>query len=1010
MSFSHLPRNFDLNAAPPQTLEEWREHLLNGVLRGILVFWVVGMAVGLVTIFQIGRQTNHMLTSWLVVGFYLLVAAAMLAVTFWPRLGYSVRVTAFLLLIYLFGLADFAFRGYSGDGRVFLLAFAILTAIFFNFKRSLLALLVGVGTLAVMAFLQLNGYLSFLLLTDMNNGVRLVDWVNSSAIFLAISVTLVFSVSYLISSLDSSVAESRRERDFVSTVLDTSGALVMVCDPDGRIERFNRASVAVSGYAAAEMVGQSVADRLLTPEGAAQLEPILAQLRQDLQPVHYRGNWLTRTGQRRLIDWTSAVLLAEDGRVQHIVSTGIDITQQELTAAERSLLLAAEHEQRLLAETLAEATLSLTSQTQPEELLDQILRQVQRIVPFKAAHIMLLNDDILQIARWQGYDQLGGEALVTNLEQSLAAMPLEREVVDSRQTAVIPDTYQDPRWIVYTETAWVRSHLVVPILQQDNVLGLLRLDGDEPGEFDDQDAQRLQHLAATIAIALHNSRLLQETKQIAQRVQHILNTVQDGILLLDAHLRVELANPAAQNYLTVLVHSPSGQPIKSLGGRPIYDLLQSPPADALWHDVFVPQFARTFEVRAQPMQTQSGGWVLVLRDTTEARKQQQYLQAQERLVMIGQLAAGIAHDFNNIMTVILLYTQMLLKTPELPVYLTGRLETVFQQSKLAASLISQILDFSRQSDVQRRPLSLLPFLKEFFHLLRRMLPEMIELHLEYEEGEYVISADLTRLQQAVMNLVVNARDAMPDGGNLRLELTRLVVEVDGGTRPLPDMPPGEWICLQVSDTGEGIPPEIRQRIFEPLFTTKARSKGTGLGLSQVYNIIKHHQGYIDVDSTPGEGTTFYLYFPAQTRSAPFMAESSPVAAQRGEGQVILVVEDEQITREAICTTLESFNYRTYAAANGEEAVRLFQAFIDDIALVLSDMVMPDISGATLYSRLQAMRPEIKMIILTGYPFGEEDRAALRHGIVGWIQKPFEVEQIVTALQTALAADRPSKSR
>lgn len=218
----------------------------------------------------------------------------------------------------------------------------------------------------------------------------------------------------------------------------------MVCDPDGRIERFNRACVALSGYAAAEMVGQSVADRLLTPEGAAQLEPILAHLRQDLQPVHYQGNWLTRTGQRRLIDWTSAVLLGEDGRVQHIISTGIDITQQELAAAERSLLLAAEHEQRLLAETLAEATLSLASQTQPEDLLDQILRQVQRIVPFKAAHIMFLNDDILQIARWQGYDKLGGEALVTNLEQSLSAMPLEREVVDSRQTAVIPDTYQDP--------------------------------------------------------------------------------------------------------------------------------------------------------------------------------------------------------------------------------------------------------------------------------------------------------------------------------------------------------------------------------------------------------------------------------------------------------------------------------------------------------------------------------------------------------------------------------------
>jgi len=406
------------------------------------------------------------------------------------------------------------------------------------------------------------------------------------------------------------------------------------------------------------------------------------------------------------------------------------------------------------------------------------------------------------------------------------------------------------------------------------------------------------------------------------------------------------------------------------------------------------------------MQTQSGGWVLVLRDITESRKQQQYIQAQERLAMVGQMAAGIAHDFNNIMTVINLYTQMLVKAPDLNSDQTARLETILQQSKLAANLISQILDFSRLADVQRRPVHLLPFLKELAKLLRRTLPENIVLTLDYAEGEYVISADLTRVQQAVMNLVVNARDAMPNGGKLRLNLREIEV-TEGEKRPLPDIPPGKWVCLQVSDTGLGIPPDALRRIFEPLFTTKERGKGTGLGLSQVHGIVKQHQGYIGVESVVDEGATFSLYFPLLPEAVDFQPELTDVSAMRGSGQTILVVEDEEITREAICAILETFNYRTIASADGEEALRLFDYFGPEIALVLSDMVMPGITGAELYTRLREIQPDVKMLIITGYPFAEEDRVALRGGIIGWIQKPFDVEQIVAAIQEALTAERAS---
>ncbi len=377
------------------------------------------------------------------------------------------------------------------------------------------------------------------------------------------------------------------------------------------------------------------------------------------------------------------------------------------------------------------------------------------------------------------------------------------------------------------------------------------------------------------------------------------------------------------------------------------------------------------------------------------------MQAQERLAMVGQMAAGIAHDFNNIMTVIILYTQMLLKSPELPEDLIRRLNTIFDQSKLAANLISQILDFSRQSDMKRRPVHLLPFLKELTKMLKRTLPENINIRLDFDEGDYIINADLTRMQQVVMNLVVNARDAMPKGGDLRLDLAQLVLERDA-PKPLPDMDAGEWIRLQVIDTGMGISVENKAHIFEPLFTTKERGQGTGLGLAQVYGIVKQHDGFVQVDSVLGQGSTFTVYLPVQR----FGEFSDSVVAQTmivgGQGEKILVVEDDEITRKAICAILETFNYDTSEASDADEAIRLFEFFADEIALVLSDMVMPSMNGDALLTQLQAKRADIRMIIITGYPFAEQDKMSLNEGIVDWVQKPFEVEELVKAIQAAIS--------
>ncbi|MCI0396557.1 MAG: PAS domain S-box protein [Chloroflexi bacterium] len=490
-------------------------------------------------------------------------------------------------------------------------------------------------------------------------------------------------------------------------------------------------------------------------------------------------------------------------------------------------------------------------------------------------------------------------------------------------------------------------------------------------------------------------------RQAEERLQQIVDTVPDGVLLLNHEGRVVMANPAAQEYLPLLGNGGVGEKLPTLRSELLAVLLAALPGGDAWQEVELKEQRRTFEVAARPIRGggQESGWVVVLRDVTQARKQEQYGQAQERLAVVGQLAAGIAHDFNNIMAIIVLYATMLLKADHLSAKDQERLTTIYQQAQRAGHLIQQILDFSRQSVIERAPFSLLPFLKELVKLLERTLPETINLELVYPAGEFIINGDPTRLQQTIMNLAVNARDAMPAGGRLRILLRALSV-APGKPPPLPDMFPGDWFELQVSDTGTGIPFQDLPHIFEPFFTTKPPGQGTGLGLAQVYGIVKQHDGFIDVASQPGQGTVFTIYLPA----LPAVAAQGPapaLEAQEGSGQTILVVEDDPGARLALAEVLEMLNYQVLAAANGQEALAIFEKCQGEIALVVSDLVMPGVDGATLHKRLKAQKADLKMLVTTGYPLEGAGRELVEQGHVAWLQKPFEVSQIAEAIREAL---------
>jgi two-component system cell cycle sensor histidine kinase/response regulator CckA len=506
--------------------------------------------------------------------------------------------------------------------------------------------------------------------------------------------------------------------------------------------------------------------------------------------------------------------------------------------------------------------------------------------------------------------------------------------------------------------------------------------------------------------AEERERLLAQIREQAQRMQQILDTVPEGVLLLDADESITLANPVAEKDLAVLAKAKVGDVPTHLGDRPLSELLTSPPK-GLWHEVAAD--GQIFQVIARPIENDPtpAGWVMVIRDVTQQREIQQRVQQQERLAAVGQLAAGIAHDFNNILATVVLYAQMTARMADLPSTVRERMKTINQQAGHATNLIQQILDFSRRAVLERRPLDLAVLMKEHVKLLERTLPENIEIRLDYEPDEYAtpftINADPTRMQQMMTNLALNARDAMPGGGDLHIGLKRIEIE-PGESPPLPEMQAGEWVQVTVSDTGTGIPSDVLPHIFEPFFTTRA-PLGSGLGLAQVHGIVGQHGGRIDVDTQVGRGTTFTIYLPVHLLelSTDVPPKGLP-ALVTGREETILVVEDNAAMRKALVESLQLLNYRVLEATNGQKALAMLEQHGDDIDLLLSDVVMPGMGGVALLHASRERGLTVPVVMLTGHPLEREMEELRAQGMLEWLPKPPSLEELAEVIASALHKD------
>ena len=384
------------------------------------------------------------------------------------------------------------------------------------------------------------------------------------------------------------------------------------------------------------------------------------------------------------------------------------------------------------------------------------------------------------------------------------------------------------------------------------------------------------------------------------------------------------------------------------------------------------------------------------------RIQVQLLQAQ-KMEAVGTLAGGIAHDFNNLLQVVQGYADLLLHTADHDERHYLAVQSIAGAAKRGAELTRQLLTFSRTGESYRRPLDLNHKILEFERLLERTIPKMIRIRLELADDLKIVNADATQVEQMLMNLAVNAKDAMPEGGELVIKTENVVLNAEF-CRIHPDANPWVYAMLTVSDSGHGMDEETLGHIFEPFFTTKKVGKGTGLGLAMVYGIVKSHRGFISCSSRPGEGTTFKVHLPTVEQEVELVQEDEIATSTKGGNERILLVDDENIIRDLGIQLLGESGYTVLTAADGESALELYRKEQSQIDLVILDLLMPGMGGMKCLEELLSIDPEARIIISTGYAVDGSTKETVETRTSGCIHKPFARDQILDMIREVLDAN------
>jgi len=498
-----------------------------------------------------------------------------------------------------------------------------------------------------------------------------------------------------------------------------------------------------------------------------------------------------------------------------------------------------------------------------------------------------------------------------------------------------------------------------------------------------------------------------EFKDLSQEFHALLNAIPDSLTLLSSDLKVLWANQGAAAFLEKKVADINGQYCYSLWRNSTESCEPCPVKRAFITGNIESETVRTpddriWDLRAVPIRNETGEVIKaieVARDVTQHRKLEEQLLHSQKLEAVGQLAGGVAHEFNNILTAIINNVYLAQRSTEGGGPAKDNLDRVLKLSNNAAVIARELLAFSRKQLVDLSPLKLNDVVKGAESLLKNFIREDIEIRIMLTDKEPTVMADKHQMEQVIINLATNARDAMPGGGSLTIETDIREID-DQFVKTHGFGSPGTYALLSLTDTGEGIIEEIRQKIFEPFFTTKEVGKGTGLGLSIIYGIITQHSGYIDVCSEAGKGTTFRIFLPEIRASVKKEKPAMPVL-HTGRGESILLAEDETSVRESIKSVLEGHGYRVTEAVDGNDAVEKFSEQKDEIDLLIFDIIMPGMNGREAYEEIKKTRPEIKAVFISGYTSDIIRSEKIIEEDLAFVSKPVFPDILLTKIREML---------
>ncbi len=799
-------------------------------------------------------------------------------------------------------------------------------------------------------------------------------------------------------------------------VLDHLTDTVCVLDLDYRVVFANRAMLAMCGDLD-KVIGHKCHDlyhhcpfpcsQICLPSGGQCVFNEVVASGQPASSVHCHR---LADGSLRDFEVTASPICDSVGALVNVLMVLHDVS--EVMEKKRTLARAAE-----IDFSLAELSKSLISDRTMEEIAELVKEQALRFTDSQHAFVGFIDADGMLVMSsltpqdWDGQQENGAPIVIKEFGG------LWGWVLTHGQSLLTNDPDDDSRSTGFPAGHFpVRRFLSVPVMAGDQVLGQISVANAER-DYTMEDQVLLERLAAIFSLALKHREHDQEIMRVKHEWERTFDAIGDIVCLQDRDMRIVRVNQATVQlfgkdpselvgqFCYALFHD-ADQPCD---GCPIETVL----ATSCSHYSIVehPKFDKIFEVTLSPIINDSGettGYAHFAKDITGLKRMELQLREALKMEAVGRLAGGVAHDFNNVLTVISGYLGIAMTQVAADSVVKESLTEVEKAARRAATLVRQLLLFSRRQPMQFVPINFNGALRELLKMLRRFIGEHIQLDMVLADDLWPLQGDAGTVDQIVMNLAVNARDAMPDGGVLTIETKNVLVD-EAFCAGWLKARPGRFVRLSVSDTGCGMDQKTIQHIFEPFFTTKEAGQGTGLGLAVVYGIVTEHQGWISCFSQPGQGAVFHVYLPAALSAAQDEQVVAPHELQglQGGGERVLLVEDDETVLTFGNLILSDNGYQVTIAKTVAEAMEAAGRDGAHFDLLFSDIVLPDGYGTDLASRLAVLSPGIGVVLTSGYPDKQGQWTKICEHHWTFIQKPYEVPELLLALQKELLSRRPT---